>query len=91
MCLTIFTWHRGVAMAELDDKAEGEESECNSNASSPWYLMIRYLWENTNNVGLKRQLQSLKKELKGWEAMFERKHGHKPTKVCFISSSNTRG
>ena len=33
-------------------------------------------------VGLKRQLQSLKRELKGWEAMFERKHGHKPTKVC---------
>ena len=33
-------------------------------------------------VGFKRQLQSLKRELKGWEAMFERKHGHKPTKVC---------
>ena len=33
-------------------------------------------------IGSKRQLQSMKKELKGWEAMFERKHRHKPTKVC---------
>ena len=34
---------------------------------------------------LKRQLQWLKKELKGWEGMFEKKHGHKPTKVCQCS------
>ena len=31
---------------------------------------------------VKRQLLELKKELKCWEAMFERKHGRKPTKVC---------
>ena len=29
----------------------------------------------------KRQLLLLKKELKCWESMFERKHGRKPTKV----------
>ncbi len=29
----------------------------------------------------RRMLQSLKKELKGWESMFERKHSRKPSKV----------
>ena len=29
----------------------------------------------------KKQLLLLKKELKCWESMFERKHGRKPTKV----------
>jgi hypothetical protein len=41
---------------------------------------------NINYTDLKRKLQSLKRELKGWEAMFERKHGHKPTKVCHEAS-----
>lgn len=30
---------------------------------------------------VKRQLLALKKELKCWEAMFERKHGRKPDRV----------
>ena len=55
-----------------------EESECNCKMSA-WYLIL-YPWGKF--IGLKRQLQSLKRELKGWEAMFERKHGHKPSKVC---------
>ena len=42
-------------------------------------------------VGFKRQLQSLKRELKGWEAVFERKHGHKPTKVCLVWSHDSLG
>ena len=43
---------------------------------------------NGNNTDLimKRQLQSLKRELKGWEAMFERKHGHKPTRCTATCS-----
>ena len=40
-------------------------------------------------IDLRRQLRSLKTELKGWEAMFERKHGHKPTKVCSINACIT--
>ena len=42
---------------------------------------LRVLVNKFSILDLKRQLQSLKRELKGWEAMFERKHGHKPTKV----------
>lgn len=34
-------------------------------------------------LATKRRLLSLKKELKCWESMFERKHGHKPAKVGF--------
>jgi hypothetical protein len=47
--------------------------------------LIRYFCGG-KYVGFKQQLQSLKRELKGWEAMFERKHGHKPTKVCLAWS-----
>ena len=32
-------------------------------------------------AGVRRQLLELKKELKCWEAMFQRKHGRKPNKV----------
>ena len=34
-----------------------------------------------DTAGVRRQLLELKKELKCWEAMFERKHGRKPNKV----------
>ena len=48
------------------------------------YMHMKFVKYCNNGyyTDLKRQLQSLKRELKGWEAMFERKHGHKPTKVC---------
>lgn len=44
---------------------------------------LRVLVNKFSILDLKRQLQSLKRELKGWEAMFEKKHyyRHKPTKV----------
>ena len=35
-------------------------------------------------IFVERRLQSLKRELKGWESMFEREHGHKPTKVHLL-------
>lgn len=38
----------------------------------------------TSLVGVKRQLLELKKELKCWETMFERKHGRKPNRVSDI-------
>ena len=37
-----------------------------------------------DGAGSKRRLLALKRELKGWEVMFERKHGHRPSKVSCV-------